>query len=97
MIELNLRVKENQKKISDKCDEIKELLIQKNKAYGNSVFDPINIFYNGDSASSIKVRIDDKLRRIQNVGVNDETEDSVKDLVGYLILLMISRDESNNI
>ena len=90
-------MKDDQKKISDKCDEIKELLIQKNQAYGNSVLDPINIFYGGDSVSSIKVRIDDKLKRIQNVGINDQTEDSVKDLVGYLILLMISRDESNNI
>ncbi len=43
------------------------------------------------------IRIDDKQKRIQNVGINDQTEDSVKDLVGYLILLMISRDESNNI
>ena len=90
-------MKDDQKKISDKCDEIKEILIQKNQAYGNSVLDPINIFYDGDSVSSIKVRIDDKLKRIQNVGINDQTEDSVKDLVGYLILLMISRDESNNI
>ena len=84
-------------KISEKCDEIKELLIQKNKAYGNAALEPINIFYNGDSESSVKVRIDDKLKRIQNVGINDQTEDSVKDLIGYLILLMISRDESNNI
>jgi hypothetical protein len=87
----------DQKKISDKCEEIKELLLQKNKAYGSSALDPINIFYDGDPSAGIKVRIDDKLKRINNVGINDETEDSLKDLVGYLILLMISRDESNNI
>ena len=88
---------DDQKRISEKCDEIKELLLQKNKAYGNSALDPINVFYDGDPSSGIKIRIDDKLKRIQNVGINDQTEDSLKDLVGYLILLMISRDESNNI
>ena len=88
---------DDQKRISEKCDEIKELLLQKNKAYGNSALDPINVFHDGDPSDGIKIRIDDKLKRIQNVGINDQTEDSVKDLVGYLILLMISRDESNNI
>jgi hypothetical protein len=35
--------------------------------------------------------------RIQNVGVNDETEDTISDLIGYLILykvaLIIEKDE----
>jgi hypothetical protein len=88
---------ETAQKISDKCDEIKELLLLKNKAYGSAALDPLNIFYDGDPSAGICVRIDDKLKRIKNVGINDETEDSVKDLVGYLILLIISRDESNNI
>jgi hypothetical protein len=41
---------------------------------------------------AIKIRIDDKLKRIENKGINDNTEDSVMDLAGYLILLMIARD-----
>lgn len=90
-------IEDVQEKISSKCDEIKELLLQKNKAYGSSALDPINVFYDGDPSAGLKVRIDDKLKRIQNVGINEETEDSLKDLTGYLILLMISRDESNNI
>jgi len=77
-------------KIERKCDELKSLLLSKNDAYGNAALEPIGIFSQLESGDSIKVRIDDKLSRIQNRGVNDNTEDTVMDLAGYLILLMIS-------
>jgi hypothetical protein len=79
-------------KISKKCDEIKSLLLSKNDAYGNAALEPIGIFSQLESGESIKVRIDDKLKRIQNVGINENTEDTVLDLAGYLILLMIAMD-----
>ena len=77
-------------KIERKCDELKSLLLSKNDAYGNAALEPIGIFSQLESGESIKVRIDDKLSRIQNRGINDNTEDTVMDLAGYLILLMIS-------
>ncbi len=77
-------------KIERKCDELKSLILSKNDAYGNAALEPIGIFSQLESGESIKVRIDDKLSRIQNRGVNDNTEDTVMDLAGYLILLMIS-------
>ena len=43
----------------------------------------------------ILVRIDDKLNRIRN-RQNDEDEDVVMDLAGYLILLMIARKGQNH-
>lgn len=79
-------------KISKKCDDIKSLLLSKNDAYGNAALEPIGIFSQLESGESIKVRIDDKLKRIQNVGINENTEDTVLDLAGYLILLMIAMD-----
>ena len=39
---------------------------------------------------AISARIDDKLARISNKGINDETEDTVDDLIGYLLLLKMS-------
>ena len=75
-------------KIERKCDELKSLLLSKNDAYGNAALEPIGIFSQLESGESIKVRIDDKLSRIQNRGVNDKTEDTVMDLACYLILLM---------
>ena len=42
------------------------------------------------------MRIDDKLKRIKNAGLIDATEDTLQDLAGYLILLMIARDNASN-
>ena len=52
-----------EKSISEICDGIKELLIEKNRAYGNSALDPVRIFSQADSDEQICVRIDDKLSR----------------------------------
>ena len=71
-------------------DGVKELLITKNAAYGDSALSPIRIFSKLKAADSIAVRIDDKLSRIKNVGVDDNTEDSVMDLLGYLTLLVVA-------
>jgi hypothetical protein len=78
------------KLIEQTCDEIKQLLIQKNTAYGNSVFKPVSKF--GISISpvdAIIARMSDKEARIANKGFNDLTEDTHKDLIGYHILLHI--------
>jgi hypothetical protein len=84
--------------IIEKSDEIKELLLKKNSDYGNSALQPGGIFSHLDRIEALKARIDDKLNRIKNVGVHGATEDTVMDLAGYLILLMIALDnESDNI
>jgi len=76
------------------CDEIKDLLLSKNDAYGNSALEPLGVFSDLKAKESIMVRLDDKLKRIKNRGINDQTEDTVMDLAGYLVLLMIAiRDE----
>ncbi len=80
-------------KIATTCEDIKTLLLEKNAKYGNSAVEPINVFSKQDNAAAICARIDDKLSRIKNVGLNDATEDTLDDLIGYLILLKIARDE----
>lgn len=77
--------------ITKKVKEIETLLLEKNRKYGDSALNPCRIFSKADAVEQIKVRIDDKLKRLQNEQ-NDEDEDVVKDLVGYLILLMIAKD-----
>jgi hypothetical protein len=78
------------KEIVNACDEIKNLLVTKNEAYGNSVFQPVKVFGETIPADiAIKARISDKLARIQNKGLSDNTEDTLDDLIGYLILLKI--------
>tara|TARA_Y100000593_G_scaffold93347_1_gene187914 strand:+ start:2811 stop:3218 length:408 start_codon:yes stop_codon:yes gene_type:complete len=71
-------------------DEMKELLISKNRAYGDSATNPSKVFSKGSPIESLCARIDDKLMRIQNKGINDKTEDTVSDLIGYLILLKVA-------
>lgn len=74
--------------------EVTDLLVEKNKAYGNSALEPANIFANGSAVENLCSRIDDKLMRIKNKGISDQTEDTIKDLIGYLILLKIALHES---
>lgn len=83
-----------QKRISAKCDELKSLILEKNRKYGNSALSPIRIFSHATTIEQILVRIDDKLNRIKN-RQNDEDEDVVMDLAGYLILLMIAKNVSS--
>lgn len=73
------------------CDDIKELLIQKNEKYGDSALSPSRIFSKADAVEQILVRIDDKLNRIQKgAGLLANDEDVVSDLIGYLVLLKIA-------
>jgi hypothetical protein len=83
--------KRTQNSIKWTCNEIRDLLVSKNKAYGDSALEPENIFSKLDNAQGICARIDDKLSRIKNTGLNDATEDTLDDLIGYLILLKIAR------
>ena len=70
--------------------KITDLLKKKNKAYGNTALKPTNIFSKLDASEAICARIDDKLARIKNKGINDKTEDTVDDLIGYFLLLKMS-------
>jgi hypothetical protein len=78
-------------KIAKTCEDIKTLLLEKNANYGNSALQPLGVFSKLNAAEAIMARIDDKLARIRNKGLNDATEDTLDDLIGYLILLKIAR------
>jgi len=76
--------------IANTCDELKELLLEKSRKYGDAALSPIRVFSEADSVSQLLVRIDDKLSRIKNVQ-EDDLEDPILDLLGYLILLRIAK------
>jgi len=89
-------MKDREQQITDVCNKIKVLLLLKNKAYGDSALEPVRIFSKSDSLDGLLVRIDDKLSRIKNVGVaSNATEDTLLDLIGYLVLLKVQLDEKN--
>ena len=83
-------------KIKSKCKSLEKLLLQKNAKYGDSALQPLNVFSEANAVNGIKVRIDDKLKRIKNAGLVDATEDTLQDLAGYLILLMIAKEDASN-
>ena len=80
-------------KIIKTANDVRDLLLEKNAAYGDSALKPSNIFARGSAVENIACRIDDKLMRIKNKGLNDATEDTVQDLIGYLILLKIAIED----
>lgn len=75
---------------------ITDLLKEKNAAYGNTALSPLGIFSKLGAAEAIKARIDDKLARIANKGLNDDTEDTARDLIGYLLLLLMAIERKDS-
>lgn len=75
--------------------DVIELLVSKNQAYGDSAINPANIFAKGTAVENLCARIDDKLMRIKNRGIGVDTEDTVQDLIGYLILLKVALDNAS--
>jgi len=88
---------ESETKISGVCDDIKELLIHKNRKYGNSALKPCRVFSKSSPVEQLLVRIDDKLNRImQGAGLLADDEDVVNDLIGYLVLLKIGMNDEKH-
>lgn len=83
----------NAAEIISECDAIKQLLLSKNAAYGNSALNPIRIFSKAETTEQIKIRIDDKLSRLARG--SEAGEDVELDLIGYLILLRVARKIQN--
>ena len=77
--------------ISEACDELKDLLLSKNAAYGNSALNPLRIFSKVDPIEGINVRIDDKLSRKMRGAEGDDGEDAEWDLAGYLVLKQVAK------
>lgn len=70
-----------------------EMLLKKNISYGNSALQPAGIFSKADPIQQIENRIDDKLNRIKNQQ-QYEGDNDIDDLIGYLVLLKIARQNA---
>ena len=88
--------------INQVVTKLGQILQSKNDDYGDSATQGESIFAtdkNKDSMTAkqfgICCRIDDKLYRIKNGGITEKTGDSIWDLAGYFILLLISLNYTN--
>lgn len=83
----------SQESIAEIIDATKDLLLYKNKMYGDAALNPIGIFTAHiksvpANTASILIRLDDKLGRVKNaptLRIND-----ISDIIGYCTLLLVS-------
>lgn len=77
-------------------EELKSMLLAKNKAYGDSALNPVRIFSKATPHEQLMVRLDDKLSRLAKG--SSAGEDVILDILGYLIIyrIMYNRDMGFN-
>lgn len=86
-------MKTTQQLIKEVVKDVESLLLEKNKAYGDSAVDPVRVFSKADNLEQIYVRIDDKLSRVKR-GHEYPGDDTIKDLIGYLVLLLVAKEKN---
>jgi len=70
-------------------DSLIELLLEKNRRYGDAALNPPRIVGKSNATDSIGVRLDDKLGRIANAA--EPRRNDVADIMGYLVLYCVAR------
>jgi hypothetical protein len=85
--------KQTEDSIKAVMSRIENMLIEKNRAYGDSALDPVRVFSKQDNLEQLYVRIDDKLSRITR-GHEYPGDDTISDLIGYMVLLLIARTKN---
>lgn len=79
-----------QQKIKDILSGMTDLLLYKNRKYGDSAIHPKKIFYKGGSTNSILIRLDDKIGRVMSNTEEKPRVNDVADIIGYCTLLLVS-------
>lgn len=87
---------ETQREIARHGLALTELLLLKNRKYGNSAAEPVSVFSNLDAFDRLMVRMDDKLSRLSRGDNASDNEDAFVDLAGYLLLALVVRDHQTN-
>lgn len=90
------QIPQSQIDIATICDELKELLLEKNKRYGDSALNPVRVFSKANTVEQLRVRMDDKLSRIRTSDP-DDTEDAYLDLLGYLVLYLVALKQQHRV
>ena len=86
-----------QNDIVEICNSVRDLLLEKNRKYGDSALEPVRVMSQSTPVEQILVRIDDKLSRIsRGTGLVGDDEDVITDLIGYFVLLKIALRRQND-
>jgi len=76
--------------------EVKNMLLEKNRKYGDAALSPMRVFSKAPVDEQIRVRLDDKVSRLAS-GQLDDDEDVIKDMLGYLIILRMAKRREESI
>ncbi|MDR0525251.1 MAG: hypothetical protein LBG90_05195 [Spirochaetaceae bacterium] len=77
-------------KICSVFDSLRDLVLEKNRRYGNAALKPMQIFSKAEADEGIKIRIDDKINRI--IYSDTIRRNDLADLIGYLALYCVAQD-----
>ena len=77
-------------KITAVFNSMRNVVLEKNKRYGDSALSPLGCFSKVSADESIRIRLDDKLKRIMNS--KELRKNDVADVIGYLSLLCVSHN-----
>jgi len=83
--------------LENELQRLRDLFIEKNEQYNDSLQHPLSTFHKGDVVSGICARLDDKLGRIRESGISEHTIDTIDDLIGYLVHLRIALNKRQKI
>jgi hypothetical protein len=79
-----------QENIVSVFNSMRDVVVEKNRRYGDAALSPRKIFSKLEPGEGIKVRIDDKLSRIIN-NQGEIRKNDIADLMGYLALLSVAQ------
>jgi hypothetical protein len=78
----------NEASIKKACKDLADLLVKKNRDYGNSVQEQFDEY----GETSLHIRLDDKMRRLKQLAKSpaniksESKKDTLTDLAGYAVL-----------
>ena len=77
--------------IESSCANIQSGLLKHHEKYGTAIFRPVTVLSNANAEQSIRMRIDDRIRKLQNLDRTfsiksaHEERELIDDLIGYLV------------
>lgn len=95
MTDINITDEQFYESIREECKALGEMLITKNRMYGNAILRSPNVFSKTTPLDKVNDRLDDKLSRVMS-GQEDDTEDAKLDIAGYLVLERVIRTVMGN-
>jgi hypothetical protein len=86
--------KNTEKGIEKVFNSVRDMVIAKNKRYGDSALNPLRLFSKADPVEQLRVRLDDKISRIMrgSEGISNDA-DIYRDIMGYCALLLLVMEE----